>query len=164
MERRVVGLAAPPNRFGYSAEEALGQRTILVPPEGMAESHGLFERCINGDTVRDYEVKRRRKDGTIVDIRLAATPMYNPDGAVWGVAWAYDDIGDRKKADAKLRHLAHNDQLTGLPNRVALQNELTRLISEVDNPSVSIAMFDLDGVYHEDLDSAKVERILGGLK
>jgi diguanylate cyclase (GGDEF)-like protein/PAS domain S-box-containing protein len=146
LERNIVVWSrAAQQIFGYSAEEALGKRTKLVPPEGMAESQSLFERCIKGDTIRDVEVKRRRKDGSLVDIRLAATPMYNPDGAVWGVAWAYDDIADRKKAEEQLRHLAHYDQLTGLPNRVALQNELNRLFRDDDQQSVAIAMFDLDG-------------------
>jgi PAS domain S-box-containing protein len=62
----------------------MGQRTKLVPPEAAAESQGLFERCLAGEAIRDVEVKRVRKDGSIVDIRLAATPMYNPDGEVWG--------------------------------------------------------------------------------
>jgi diguanylate cyclase (GGDEF)-like protein len=103
---------------------------------------GLFDRAINGETIRDLEVKRRHKDGTLIDIRMAATPMYNPDGTVWGVAWAYDDITDRKKAEQQLSHLAHFDQLTGLPNRVSLNNELVGLEA---GHSAAIALFDLDG-------------------
>jgi diguanylate cyclase (GGDEF)-like protein/PAS domain S-box-containing protein len=132
--------------FGYTAEETMGRPTKLVPPEAAAESQALFERCIKGEAIRDVEVKRRRKDGSIVDIRLAATQMHNPDGKVWGVAWAYDDITGRKKAERQLNQIAHYDQLTGLPNRVSLKNELTNLLS-ADEPQRrhSIALFDLDG-------------------
>jgi NADH-quinone oxidoreductase subunit E len=35
---------------------------------------------------------------------------------------------------------------------------------ECQGACANAPMFDLDGVYHQDLDSAKVERILGGLK
>ena len=55
--------------------------------------------------------------------------MYNLDGTVRNVAWAYEDITDRKKAEEQLRRLAHYDQLTGLPNRLSLQKELGRLLS-----------------------------------
>jgi diguanylate cyclase (GGDEF)-like protein/PAS domain S-box-containing protein len=146
-ERRIVLWSrAAEQIFGYSAEETIDQRTKLVPPEETAQSQRMFERCLNGESVRDVEVKRRRKDGTIVDIRLAATPMYNHDGSVWGVAWAYDDITGRKKAERQLNQIAHYDQLTGLPNRVSLKNELTQLLSAGDRRDPhSIALFDLDG-------------------
>jgi diguanylate cyclase (GGDEF)-like protein/PAS domain S-box-containing protein len=132
--------------FGYGAQETMGRRTPLIPPERMAESQGLFERCMRGEAVRDVEVKRRRKDGSIVDIRLAATPMYNPDGKVWGVAWIYDDITGRKKAERQLNQIAHYDQLTGLPNRVSLKNELTDLLAaDTYQRRHSVVLFDLDG-------------------
>jgi diguanylate cyclase (GGDEF)-like protein len=62
------------------------------------------------------------------------------------VAWAYDDITGRKKAERQLNQIAHYDQLTGLPNRVSLKNELTNLLTaDGGNRSHSIALFDLDG-------------------
>jgi diguanylate cyclase (GGDEF)-like protein/PAS domain S-box-containing protein len=132
--------------FGYSAEEVVGQPTKLLPPDAVETSQMLFRRAIGGETVRDFEVKRRRKDGSLVDIRLAATPMYNADGTIWGVAWAYDDITDRKKAEHQLKRLAHCDLLTGLPNRLALQTELARLLDPQAPPRpTSLALFDLDG-------------------
>jgi diguanylate cyclase (GGDEF)-like protein/PAS domain S-box-containing protein len=132
--------------FGYTAEETLGQRTKVIPSGDWDLATKLFDRVVNGESIRGREVKRLRKNGTLVDIRLDATPMYNPDGTVWGVAWSYDDITDRKKAEQQLSHLAHYDQLTGLANRLALQTELAGLVDggTADRPT-AIAMFDLDG-------------------
>ena len=129
--------------FGYSAAETIGQLTKLLPPDRIAESQALFERAIRGETVHDVHVKRRRKDGTLVDVRVAAAPMTNPDGTVRGVAWAYEDVTDRKKAEEQLARLAHYDPLTGLPNRLTLQSHLTRLLQE--QRPISLALFDLDG-------------------
>jgi diguanylate cyclase (GGDEF)-like protein/PAS domain S-box-containing protein len=147
LERHVVVWSrAAEQIFGYTAEEAMGRRTMLVPPEATAESHALFERCLNGEAIRDVEVQRRRKDGSIVDVELSATPMYNPDGKAWGVAWTYDDITSRKKAERQLNQIAHYDQLTGLPNRISLKNELTTLLTaDPRRRAHSIALFDLDG-------------------
>jgi diguanylate cyclase (GGDEF)-like protein/PAS domain S-box-containing protein len=142
----VVWSRAAEQIFGYTAEEMMGRRTLLVPPEATSESQAMFERCLVGETIRDVEVRRRRKDGSIVDVELAATPMYNPDGKVWGVAWAYDDITSRKKAERQLNQIAHFDQLTGLPNRVSLKSELTSLLTADEHHRThSIALFDLDG-------------------
>jgi diguanylate cyclase (GGDEF)-like protein/PAS domain S-box-containing protein len=129
--------------FGHSAAETIGRLTRLVPPDRIAESQALFERAMRGETVRDVQVKRLRKDGTTVDVRVAAAPMTNPDGSVRGVAWAYEDITDRKKAEQQLARLAHYDPLTGLPNRLTLQSHLAGLLEA--GRAVCVGLFDLDG-------------------
>ena len=129
--------------FGYSAEETIGNTTKLVPADKIAESHALFLRAIRGEVVRDVQVQRVRKDGSLVHVKIAAAPMYHPDGSVRGVAWAYEDITDRKKAEEQLHRLAHYDPLTGLPNRLTLQRELASLLG--GGRPVSVALFDLDG-------------------
>jgi diguanylate cyclase (GGDEF)-like protein/PAS domain S-box-containing protein len=132
--------------FGYTAEEAMGQRTDVVPPKSGDHPPLLFEQAIKGETLRNMRLKKRRKDGSLVDIRAAAAPMYNPDGSVRGVARAYEDITDQVRAEAQLERVAHYDQLTGLPNRLSLQKELGRLLSgDGSSKPVSIALFDLDG-------------------
>jgi diguanylate cyclase (GGDEF)-like protein/PAS domain S-box-containing protein len=132
--------------FGYRADEMLSQPPgKLVPPGAEAEAQALFRRAYNGETVRDSHVKRRRKDGALLDVRLAAAPMLNPDGTVRNVAFAYEDITDRKAAEEQLRKLAHYDQLTGLPNRALLQQELGRLLAKDGGKApTSIVLFDLD--------------------
>ena len=133
--------------FGYTAEEVVGQPYKLVPPGKMAEFDALFERALVGETLRDTQVQRRRKDGSLVDISFAAAAMYDRDGTIRGVAYALEDITERKKAKEKLRHLAYYDQLTGLPNRVTLQNELQELLKPGASSHAcptSIAMLDLD--------------------
>jgi diguanylate cyclase (GGDEF)-like protein/PAS domain S-box-containing protein len=132
--------------FGYTAEEVLGGRTRIIPLGDEALSQSLFDRAFRGETIRDVQFKRRRKDGTLVDVRAAAAPMHNPDGSVRSVAWVYEDVTDRKKAEEQLRRLAHYDQLTGLPNRLLLQKELGRLLSgDCGGRPTSVALFDLDG-------------------
>jgi diguanylate cyclase (GGDEF)-like protein/PAS domain S-box-containing protein len=131
--------------FGYSAAEVIGLPTKLVPPEAVPESQGLFERAINGETYQNVELTRARKNGSLIQVRVAAAPMYNLDGTVRGVARAYEDITDSKRAQEQLSRLAHYDPLTGLPNRLSLQKELGRLLSGCHQSPVSIALFDLDG-------------------
>ncbi len=131
--------------FGYGADEMMGRPDRLVPPEAEAEAQALFRRAYNGETVRDLHVRRRRKDGAVLDVRLAAAPMHNPDGTVRNVAFAYEDITARKAAEEQLRRLAHYDQLTGLPNRALLQQELGRLLAKDGGKGpTSIVLFDLD--------------------
>ncbi|HEY6254998.1 MAG TPA: EAL domain-containing protein [Xanthobacteraceae bacterium] len=147
LNRRVMLWSRAAERlYGYTAEQATGTPIKIVPPEGSAESLALYQRARSGESIRDFDAKRRRKDGSVVDVRIAAAPMYNPDGSVRGVAWAHEDITDRKRAEEQLMRLAHYDPLTGLPNRLSLQKELGKLMAaDGDNAPTSIALFDLDG-------------------
>ena len=105
---------------------------------------GLVKRALSGEIVRDLHLKRRRKDGSVVDVRASAAAMYNADGSVRGVARAYEDVTAQTRAAEQLRRIAHYDQLTGLPNRLTLQKKLGRLLSGNGAPT-AIALFDLDG-------------------
>jgi diguanylate cyclase (GGDEF)-like protein/PAS domain S-box-containing protein len=131
--------------FGYSADEVLGRPTDLRRPQGEIDSQSLFERAVQGDTLRNIELRRLRKDGSVIHVRVAAAPMYNLDGTVRGVARTYLDITESKRAEEQLRRLAHFDPLTGLPNRLSLQKELGRLLVGSEQSPVAIALFDLDG-------------------
>jgi diguanylate cyclase (GGDEF)-like protein/PAS domain S-box-containing protein len=142
----VVWSRAAEQIFGYTAAETLGRTTMLVPPEGAEGSNALFTRAFNGEDVRGEEHRRRRKNGSLVDVRVAVAPIYDRERRVCGVAWAYEDITDQKRAACELHSLAHFDQLTGLPNRVSLQEELRRLLAE--QVCLSVALVDLDGFKH----------------
>jgi diguanylate cyclase (GGDEF)-like protein/PAS domain S-box-containing protein len=130
--------------FGYSAEEVIGRPTNLRRAPCAGEP-SLSERAVKGETLRNVETTRVRKDGSLIHLRIAAAPMYNLDGTVRGVARAYLDVTESKRAEEQLRRLAHYDPLTGLPNRLSLQKELGRLLAGSGHGPVAIALFDLDG-------------------
>ena len=108
LDRRIVlWNPAAENLYGYSAAEAIGTAVQIVPPEGQGESFEMYRRARNGEIIRNEEVLRQRKDGSLVHVRVAAAPMYSPEGAIRGVAWAHQDITERKKAQAQLERLVH---------------------------------------------------------
>ena len=146
LERRIVlWNPAAEKLYGYSAAEAIGTSVQIVPSEGQVESFEMYRRARNGETIRNEEVLRQRKDGSLVHVKVAAAPMYSPEGAISGVAWAHQDITERRKAQAQLERLAHFDPLTGLPNRLSLQKILGRLLAgEGSRRPISVALFDLD--------------------
>ncbi len=68
---------------------------------------------------------------------------YQDEPAILG--WLYD-ITDRKQMEEKVQHLAHHDPLTGLPNRILLDDRLQQslTIAERENTSVALMFVDLD--------------------
>ncbi|WP_165982333.1 EAL domain-containing protein [Dankookia rubra] len=76
-----------------------------------------------------------------------------PRGELWirsqtmrlgdGIAIVFEDITERKAAEAHIRHLALHDALTGLPNRIAFQERLAEAVAA--KQGVAVLSLDLDG-------------------
>jgi diguanylate cyclase (GGDEF)-like protein len=60
------------------------------------------------------------------------------------------DITSRKQAEARIHHMALHDALTGLPNRVLLQDRLTQAITLAarHHEQVAVMLLDLDQFKH----------------
>jgi len=91
--------------FGYTAGEAVGSRVVdlLLPPERVHEDTELLACSANGRRVTPFDTMRRRRDGTLVDVSIAAVSIIGPDGRVSAVAKTIRDISHRKAAERALK-------------------------------------------------------------
>jgi signal transduction histidine kinase len=71
---------------------------MLLPPGREDELPAIMERIRRGEKVEHYETKRRRKDGTVIDVSLAVSPIKTPDGETVGASAVARDITERKQA------------------------------------------------------------------
>lgn len=91
--------------FGYSSAEIIGQSAnTLLPPDRSNEITQLIERIRAGGSVNGYESVRRRKDGTLVDVSLIYSPIYNSEGILAGISAIIIDISERVKAKRIAEH------------------------------------------------------------
>ncbi len=89
--------------FGYSAEEAIGRPIMmLLPDDRRDEEVRIMERIHRGERVEAYDTRRRRKDGSQVEISVSISPILDPRGRIVGAAKIARDITDRKAAEAAL--------------------------------------------------------------
>ncbi len=90
--------------FGYSAEEIIGRsRTLLFPPDQVAEDPCLLKRIRAGGRVERHETIRVRKDGTLLHVLLTISPIRNDHGHVIGVSTLARDIGEMTRLNTLLR-------------------------------------------------------------
>src|SRR5258706_6000948 len=91
--------------FGYSTAEVVGRdiNALIVTKSEIPKASQLDRRVSRGDTVV-AEVERRRKDGTLVPVRLSARRVQGTDDA--DVFVMYEDISDRRRAQDALTQLA----------------------------------------------------------
>jgi len=92
--------------YGYSAEEAIGRpATFLLPEDRADEEPMIIERIRRGERIETYETKRRRRDGTLVDVSLTVSPVHDFSGRIVGASKIARDITERKKAERLERYL-----------------------------------------------------------
>lgn len=92
--------------FGYSADEVIGKSiAILVPEDRLEEEAATLAQIRYGKPVGCFETKRRRKDGSLVDISLTISPIRNEEGVVVGASRIARDITERLMAQEQQRLL-----------------------------------------------------------
>jgi PAS domain S-box-containing protein len=103
--------------YGYSADEALGNRiSLIAPPVSAGETPHIFDKIKQGERVDRYETIRVRKDGTPVDVSLTISPIKNSSGQITGVSAIERDITVRKRIEGERKRLI--DELSAALNKV----------------------------------------------
>ncbi|HEV2619891.1 MAG TPA: diguanylate cyclase, partial [Acidobacteriaceae bacterium] len=87
-----------------------------------------------------------RKDGTRIWVNLAMTALKTQSEKIAGYLGIAFDVTERKKLTEYVNHLAHHDQLTGLPNRVLLDDRMRQAIQRAkrNRHKVAVLMVDVD--------------------
>jgi diguanylate cyclase (GGDEF)-like protein/PAS domain S-box-containing protein len=108
------------------------------------------EHAVHHDVVRSigesYEPNRTwrhvKADGAEIDVLTYARRLtYTQQPAI---LVAVVDVTERKRAEARIEHMAHHDALTGLPNRVLFNRRLDEALERVKRPGEALAILCLD--------------------
>ncbi|RFP32838.1 EAL domain-containing protein [Duganella sp. BJB476] len=77
---------------------------------------------------------------------ISGEPLFDKDGAFKGYRGTGTDITERKLSEQRIHHIAHHDVLTGLPNRVLLQDRLTQAAAFANRSGIPlwVMLIDLD--------------------
>jgi PAS domain S-box-containing protein len=90
--------------YGYSPEEVVGRPiSILVPPDRPDEVPSFLSRLKRGERIEQFETRRVRKDGELIDVALTISPIKNSAGAVVGASTIARDITNRRQTEDALR-------------------------------------------------------------
>jgi diguanylate cyclase (GGDEF)-like protein/PAS domain S-box-containing protein len=130
--------------YGYSRDQFLGMKLRQIWPqdEWAMHSEALEEIGDIYHSSRDW--RHLRADGSEIHV-LTFGRRVAFDGRD-GYLVAIVDITERRKAEARIAHMAHHDGLTDLPNRDFYQDRLRRALerSQASNKRVAVLCLDLD--------------------
>ena len=133
---------------GYAREDAVGRNPRIL--QSGHHDRTFYKTMWRSIVELGYwrgDVWDRRKDGSCYPKYLAITAIRDESGELRNFFAIFYDITERKNLEDKLDHLAHYDGLTGLPNRMLLQDRLEQAIAGADRLDQKFALLfiDLDG-------------------
>jgi len=145
----VAANAAALRSLGYTLEEVRELRFgDLFSAEG-ADAQALVGRLLDATSRLPVEMRQRCKDGSQRNVEANCDRLTLGDQQLLGVA--VHDVTLRRKAETQLLerhqqldHLAHHDQLTGLPNRLYLAAHLPGDLEEAKKAGSMLAVLFLD--------------------
>lgn len=90
--------------FGYKESEIIGQHMSVLAPPGEPGFFGSVVHALRqGETRENLEVRRRRKDGTLIELVLTFSPICRPAGEMVGVAAICRDMTAQRRAEETVR-------------------------------------------------------------
>ena len=135
---------------GFSSEQmkGMGWLDAIHPDDGDVIDEFVM-RMRKENQPLQTEVRLRRADGEFREMALHAVPILDDTGAVKEWAGSYTDITERNQSEQRLLHQATHDALTGLPNRMFLNEHLQELLDfATPSESIAVMLIDLDRFKH----------------
>jgi PAS domain S-box-containing protein len=89
--------------FGWKQEEVLGKPLAELMAGDRAQFEDIFSSVKEGKSTQGIQAKRRRKDGTVVDVHVSVAPLRDASGKTIGATGLVADITDQVKAQQELQ-------------------------------------------------------------
>jgi len=135
--------------LGFSLEELRAMTLDQLFDEPGADPDSVLRKLRNPEPRTALNLQQRCKGGVVVDVEVSGHRL--DLGGKAALAFTVNDVSVRRKIEAQLLekqqhldHLAHHDQLTGLPNRLYLAAHLPGAIEGARSAGSMLAVLFLD--------------------
>jgi diguanylate cyclase (GGDEF)-like protein/PAS domain S-box-containing protein len=133
------------NILGYTKDDFLVNYTKYLTNDRMNKMVRKYTTLsISGIQQPPYKVSMYNKNGSVTYFELTETPVFDQEGNVTFVDGIARDITKQYVMEKKIFHLAKHDVLTGIPNRLYLEEQLQILINNSSRHKNKFALLFLD--------------------
>jgi PAS domain S-box-containing protein len=96
---------AAENVFGWKQEEVIGKPVPFVPPEAQHDFRLIVDKVRGGGSFSGVDLKRVKKDGSLIYISLSTAPIRDQKGDIIGIMAAIVDVTQKKQMEENLRRM-----------------------------------------------------------
>ncbi|OPJ63911.1 PAS domain S-box protein [Clostridium chromiireducens] len=90
--------------YGYKREEVLGKHiSVIIPEDKINDFCEIMKKIKNGEKIKGFESKRKKKNGELIDVSITVSPIYNLAGKLIGASNITRDVTENKKVEEELR-------------------------------------------------------------
>ena len=89
--------------FGWNEAEILGRPLPFIPPEDWGFHQAVCALAMRGEAISNMDLRRKRKDGSWIDIQLSTAPVFDAQHRPNGHLGIMMGIADRKRAEEALK-------------------------------------------------------------
>ncbi len=117
--------------FGWSEAEVIGQTVPFVPPQALDAFRSSLRGVLDGEALTGLQVRRNRRDGITIDLRICAAPTRAPDGTIDGIIVIAEDVTERKSLGEQLKQAQKMEAIGELTGGIShdFNNILTIVIT-----------------------------------
>jgi diguanylate cyclase (GGDEF)-like protein/PAS domain S-box-containing protein len=135
---------------GYSRQDLLEGKirpTDVTPAKYRAATEQALEEVRRNGTFTPYEKEFIRKDGRRVPVLMGGALF---EGSQQNGVGFVLDLTELKQAQERVSYMAHHDTLTGLSNRILLQDRMKQAITHAhrNRTQMAVLFIDLDHFKH----------------
>jgi diguanylate cyclase (GGDEF)-like protein/PAS domain S-box-containing protein len=130
---------------GYAATEVIGKNPRILQ-SGVHTLHFYTElwRTLAERGRWSGEIWNRRKNGEVYPQWGSLSSVLDKSGKLRSYVAVFSDISKDKQAEEKLYHLANHDVLTGLPNRMKFNDQLSQALERARRAQSQLAVVFID--------------------
>lgn len=117
--------------FGWKADDVIGNPLPFIPEELQSVVDEQIRNELLGASQYGLETRRKRKDGSLVDVQLWTSPLHDSENKIIGSVGILTDITERKQAEYQIQALnaelliAYDETLEGWAHALDLRDENT---------------------------------------
>ena len=131
--------------LGYPPGALVGRIPFdSIHPKDLARAREAFAKLLNGEPPKNpIEFRFRHAKGHWIHLEALGNNLLDHPG-IRGVVITSRDVSERKKAEKRAQYLSQHDVLTGLPNRLLMQDRLHQAIIQARRGGGVVALMFID--------------------
>jgi diguanylate cyclase (GGDEF)-like protein/PAS domain S-box-containing protein len=134
--------------LGYNRAEVIGKNFFdFVIGDNTSELRTEhFKKLMSFGETRDVNRLLRKADGSTIEVSISEVAQRDFKGRIKTSLAVLNDLTNHRAAEQRIERLAYYDTLTGLPNRVLMNDRILQSMAQAkrDNNQLGVFFFDLD--------------------